>query len=250
MITTDIKNNKFLFDLNNFDEEFYDGQPEEEEEPPVPTFSEEELATEKQKSYEEGKLAGLSEARGEREKVVGDILNQISQRLPQLTVSEKKRNEEFQAEALTLVRAFIEKIFPTLNKKYGIDEIMTFIESVIEQHDSSLEIIVEVSPEYVLDIQKHIDQIFESSDSRSKNYRVTGNDKLNTGDCKIQWAQGGAHRYANKLAEEILGFFEETLADKPSLKDNDTQEDEPVAEENSGQADQDTPSDNREDLDL
>ena len=51
--------------------------------------------------------------------------------------------------------------------------------------------------------------------------KVAGNDQLGAGDCLFHWKDGGALRNATRIAEQIAEHLDQTLAERPALKDNE-----------------------------
>ena len=195
------KSEKFLFDLNSFDEDH-----EEEEEdlpPPPPTFSEEELEAAKSLSYEQGRQKGLDEANVSRERYISDTLNNIAQNFSSLFQQEDTRISIFERESVELTRLIISKIFPALTDQHGLDEVLNFISEVIKSHQNQNILIIEVYPDYTQTIQEHIN-VLKTKIHYNGECEVRANDTLEKGDCILSWKEGGAIRDTNELLDDIL----------------------------------------------
>lgn len=214
------KPQKFFFDLNHFDDEAEDVVEETEDlPPPPPTFSEAELEAARKEAYDKGKRDGLAEAEASREKFVAGIFENISKGMATLFEAEEERSKRYEAEAVHLSRAIFRKLFPTLNARFGAEEVAAVITRVMERQEEQPQIMIEVHPDHVGEIETLLAARPHSFAARGS-YTVTGNEKLDHGDCRIQWAAGGAHRRAGYLAEEIEKELDQVLADKPVLHDN------------------------------
>lgn len=211
------KAQKFMFDLHCFD----DGYVEEPEfvEPPPPTFSEAELAAAKEESYARGKKDGLEEARISREKLIADLMQKISREFATLFAAESARAAQYEAEAVYLARAVFARLFPALNEQHGLGEVESVIIKTLEHCRNLPEIAIEVSPDYVEPVQERI-AAAAAALSASGLCRVAENPALKAGDCRMIWQDGGAARNAEAIAAEIARIFEQTLADRPRLRDN------------------------------
>jgi flagellar assembly protein FliH len=205
----DTKIRKFLFDANNFDM-----RPEDM--PPV--FSSDELGAARQEAFEQGRRAGHAEAAAQREKLVADLLGRITQNFSTLFEAESRRAGLYEAETLFLARAIFGRLFPGLNERHGLDEVTRAITTVLEGQRAQPEIVIEVHPDYTGDIRQFLSSALKAANEGI--CTVTGNPDLGPGDCRMRWEDGGATRSATRICEQIAHVFEQTLADRPILRDN------------------------------
>jgi hypothetical protein len=209
---------KFMFDVNNFD-------ARTEDEPPV--FTGEQIEAARKEAYELGRAAGLAEAKALREKHIGDLLAAIKQNFTTLFTAEATRASQYEAETIFLARAVFNRLFPELNRRHGLDEVMRAIVMVLEGQRAQPEIVIEVHPEYADDIRLYLGRVLKAHEGICT---VAGNAELGAGDCRLRWEDGGASRSATRLCGQIGRIFDQTLADKPLLRDNGESEEagEPV----------------------
>jgi flagellar assembly protein FliH len=221
-----VRPEKFLFDLNSFDEDH------EEEEldlpPPPPTFSEEELEAAKSLSFEQGRQKGLEEATLSRERYIADTLDKITQNFSTLFQLEDTRISIFERESVELSRLVISKIFPALTEKHGMEEIVHFITEVIRSHQNQNVIVIEVCTDYTQAIQEHIDTLATKLHFNGQ-CEILANDTIEKGDCKISWKNGGALRDIDELLNDILNQIDKILSDKSlaassKVRDNNSTE--------------------------
>lgn len=208
---------KFLFDQNCFDEDF-----EEEvivEEPPPPTFSEQELEAARKEGYDRGRADGQAEAAASRQKQVAALLGTISSSFKTLFEAEALRNDQYEGEAVVVAHTIFARLFPALNKKFGLDEVEEVIDRVLKGQKDAPEIIIEVNEAFRDAIQERLETLAPDMPASGK-ITVTGKADLGPGDCRMRWNNGGAARDISSLAEEIHKQLEHILADKPSLQDN------------------------------
>lgn len=215
------KGQKFMFDLHCFD----DNHVEEPEIviPPPPTFSEEELATARAEAYAQGKKDGLEEARIAREKFIADQLQKIAKDMATLFAAESERESMFESESVRLARAAFARIFPALNERHGLEEVNKVIAGTIEACRNLPEIVIEVCPDYVEAVQQHIAQAATPL-SATGITRVAGNNALSAGDCRLSWLDGGCVRTSAAIYAKIDVIFDEALADRGTVRDNDVRE--------------------------
>lgn len=205
---------KFLFDRNDFN----DDAPEEQQEnlpPPPPVFSEAELEAARAESYAQGKKDGLREAESSREKAVASLVAAIERKTATLFSSENARIRQYEAEAVMLARSIFTTLFPVLNGKHGLDEIMHVIDETISNNRTRPEIVIEVHPDFALPVSTALDPV-----SHSSALRVSGNPLMEVGECLLTWNDGGASRRPQRIAGQIENLLKEVLADRPRLPDN------------------------------
>lgn len=213
------KSQKFFFDTNNFDEERE--EVIEEEEPPPPVFSEEELARAEEDAYAKGKQDGLSEAAQSRETHIASILKNVEANLYPLLEQEDRRIALYEREAVGLAHQIFVKLFPSLNSRHGLEEIKDVITTVLETQRACPEIIIEVQPDYIADIQELIGRIKKNHDV-SGVYTIKERPSLGPADCRLTWKDGGARRDIEALKEEIEKHLQQILADNSSMTDNES----------------------------
>lgn len=213
---------KFLFDVNDFDEkdEADDSTPDEPPPPPPPpTFSEAELEGARRDGLARGRAEATAEALASRERRVADLLEVISREFSTLFAAEDLRNAQYEAESVRLALAILERLFPAMNRKYGLAEIQRIISEVLETQREQAMIKIEVQPDYVETIRDHVDRVMKQGNIEGE-CQVMGNQALGDGDVRMSWADGGAFRESTETAEDIAHHLQVILAERPRLRDN------------------------------
>lgn len=207
---------KYMFDLNNFDEPEIE-EPEVEDIPPPPTFSEEELEQAKKEAFDKGKKEGIKESKESRDEYIGKILEEIKTQFEILRKSEQERNAVFEKEAVSLCSTILSHSFSYIESVYGLQETMHIIEKVLNSHLEEGPITIDVCPDEKDDIEE---KIKEFSQILPEHYIINSSPNLSAGACKISWKNGGAVRNPTKMAEEIQKKLKETLAETADKKQN------------------------------
>lgn len=237
-------NNKFLFDLNNFDEP----DPELIEEEQAPTFTEEDIKAAQEAGYREGKVDGVKEEQESRDQKIADLLAQIQQSMQSLIAAENIRDQQYEEESVQLLHAALKKLLPAMNKKHGLQEIEAVIEEVLKTQASTGKLLVTVNSANKADVEEMLQHKTKSDDDdaqepKAPRYKVLADDELDDGSCVLTWEDGGAVRDAQKLIDDMILDVEKLLPEKPSdsVADpkDDIKEDDDVHEEAS--QDEDNP---------
>src|SRR5687768_3701752 len=102
------KEQKFLFDRNNFD----DGAINAPSKPVQTIFSLKEHEDAQKQAHAKGVQEGLAQAAASREDKIAAILKTMGANLSSLLTAEGARAAMYEAETLSLVRAIFAKLFP------------------------------------------------------------------------------------------------------------------------------------------
>ncbi len=210
-----IEGRKYFFDLNNFDGTVAP-EPEEDLPPPPPVFNEDELASEKQMSFEEGRAIGHQEEQQSRAQYIAGQISDLNTQILSLILSAQMREKKFEQEVIHLCRALVGKLFPSLIAREGYAEIETLIARVISRQPAS-QIHIEVPQDDAEDIKTYL---LSLKDIEPDRLHIIGVADLGKGSCRMKWKDGGATRNHQALAEAIFEELDETLAPLPQKVHN------------------------------
>jgi flagellar assembly protein FliH len=195
-----VKERKYFFDLNKFDEPDM-VEVEVEAPPPPPMFSLDELGHAKEVSFEEGRRAGLAEAEISRGNYIAHQMNEIAQSIGQLFDQEQYRQAQFEREVLSVAESAMQALFPALTRSHALAEIKDMIRDVLKREITAPHISIEVPMDDAEHIQNYVDQI--KLDNKGI-ITVKADPNLSAGNCRILWKDGGAIRDHNAISREIL----------------------------------------------
>ena len=208
------KGNKFLFDLNKFDEPHEEVEEDIMEEeiaaPPPPTFSEEELEAAKIMARAAGRKEGITEERSKREQTVSETLHGIAAQLETLFAAERYREKQYEDESVKLALEIIDQIAPTLIERFGQTELKKVLESSMEKQSGQSEIRIEIHPDHTADIDRFLEDLWHDEDHAPR-YKVVANSALSVGACDIRWKDGGLVRNPQKNVQIMKERLESLL---------------------------------------
>ena len=198
---------KFLFD-NSFDKEqtakakAAAAAQAVAEEPPAPTFSEEELAAARQAAFAEGKAAGVAEAEtchAARLAAAVEILPPQLAAIAQDVAAEAdaRRRDSLEA-ALTVIR----KLFPQLARTHGLDEVHAVIEQCLERLRDEPRVVIRCADADLDALRERAEHATARSGFEGK-LVFLADERLASGDLRVEWADGGAERDQARLWQEI-----------------------------------------------
>lgn len=203
------KDRKFFFDLHNFDD-----PAGANDEPPPPTYSQDDLSSAQAVAMEQGRQKGLNEANNSREQKVAQLLQQISTQFATLFAAEQERESRYEEEVILLTLTALDKLFPTLNDTIGPLEMEQAVTRILQSAVDQSEITIRVHPDFTQDIEGLLAP-FRAKDVNPPNFHIIGDETLGPGDCRLSWADGGAVRDAQALSQTIRNELLSLLPEKP-----------------------------------
>lgn len=172
------------------------------EEPPPPMFSEEDLEVARGQGFAEGKQEGIREAAATIDRQIADTLAQIGSRLPDLFTAQEKAVDDLQRSSILAIRALAHKVLPGMAEQGALDEIEHLATLVFERLRSEPTVVFRVNDGLCETVQTRVMDL-----ARQKGFggaiKVIADSGLAPGDCRIEWADGGAERKTAVILEEI-----------------------------------------------
>lgn len=179
-------------------------------EPPAPTFSEEELAAARQAAFAEGRMAGLTEAEAAQAARVAAAVELLPPQLARIgeqiaAEADVRRRESLEA-ALTVVR----KLFPQLARTHGLDEVHAVIEQSLERLRDEPRVVIRCADADLDALRERAEQARLRSGFEGK-LVFLADERLESGDLRVEWADGGAERDHKRLWQEIDAIIARAL---------------------------------------
>lgn len=209
----------FLFDTHIFDRSEPEPEPVEMEAPPPPTFSEEELAQAKAHAFKQGKQEGFRESEEGFTQQIHSACGVIKAKLDTLLLNETLRGHTYQEEALNLVKGVLEKAYPSLTSKGGLDEVMRAVQEAVEENRDDAKLEVTVNTELHAPLENYI----ASHPGHEGRIRLIADPEMAYGDCEIKWDQGGMVRDLEAFQKVLGKQLDQALAHE-SVKPQDSEE--------------------------
>ena len=224
---------KFQFD-ESFDVDTHQGrgrdsgyaQPMPEPEPPPPTYGEADLTTAhetgfregmitghhagREQGYAEGHAAGVAEgAEAARAEIQGtdaamtaNALDQIARGVANLINAREAGNAARRDQPVHIALAIVRKLMPELARRNGLAEIEGLVRACLTELIDEPRLIVRVSADTIELVRGHLEATVANCGFDTK-LVVIGDPNLTPGDCRVEWAEGGAERDTVRLLAEI-----------------------------------------------
>lgn len=215
----DMTARKFLFD-HSFDVERKSARKRkaEEEKPPEPTFSKEELEAARQDGYAEGRAAGAQEAKSGLEAATADVVEEICRQLPALSTDQSAANDRLMHDGAKVATTIARKILPSYTARHGTDELTALVTRSLQSLVDQPKIIVCVSPSQMAPITEHLEAAASASGFDGR-FLVEANETMGPSDCRVTWQGGGLERCEPEIWQQIDSAIEEYLGATSTVED-------------------------------
>lgn len=173
------------------------------------TLADVELA--KQKSFEEGKVAGAAEQREQTEHLIATAIGNVAQRMASLESGLTAVKSRVEIEALETVTAIAKKLLPAYAAAHGFEEIKSILHDCLCSVYDEPRIAVRVHDSVLEDLRSQVDGIIAASGFTGK-VVLFPDPSLTPSDCRVEWADGGTERDTQRLWREIESSIESFLS--------------------------------------
>ncbi len=180
------------------------------EEPPAPTFSEEELAAAKEASFAEGKAAGEAEAERGIARRTEEQLGTLTARFENLAEAFSTQLSDQHHDTLLAAMTVVRKLFPKLNQEGRLEEAQAVVEDCLERLRDEPRMVVRAADQELDSLKTHVDACIARSGFSGK-IVFLADDRLTSGDVRVEWADGGAERDQGALWREIDAIIDRVL---------------------------------------
>ena len=172
------------------------------EPPPPPSYSEEQLALARRQAYERGKKEGIAETLAGIQQKTENALEKILLQIETVFGAQKAFNESTEREAAALTLTVIRKLFPTLNGRHGVDEVVAVASDVLASLLREPQIVVVVQESVADSVRQRLTDFLAMRGFQGE-FVVRGESGLGIGDCRVEWMGGNAARDTGTLFAEI-----------------------------------------------
>ncbi len=172
------------------------------EQPPAPTFSEEELEAARQTAFAEGKAAGLAEAEGAQTERLATAVEGLPPLFAQLGEALAADADALRCETLEAALTVVRKLFPQLARDHGLEEIRAVVDACLERLRDEPRMVIRCADADLDALRACIERSTAQSGFEGK-LVFLADERLLAGDLRVEWADGGAERDQAGLWKDI-----------------------------------------------
>jgi len=186
-----------------------DSQLEETEEnlPPPPMFSEEDLEIAREEGRVLGHAQGLKDAEESALHFLVLAVESVADQMSQIYESQKQADLETHKMAAALSMTIVQKVLPTYVRDHGANEVETLVQECIPHILNEPRLILRVSPENEGPMRERIEPM-----TRNRGFEgavvIMADPALGPADCRLEWDNGGAERRVDSLLQHIQAIVD------------------------------------------
>ena len=156
-------------------------------------FTKAQVEAAREEGYIAGHGAALEEAGTSREHYVADAVNLIAQGLAKLDEQQHTAIDELEKVAMRMVYGVVRRMLPGFAEQYAVDNIEGFVRQVLPVAVGEPKILVRAHAMIAADLETRLKDVFARA-SFQGSFTVITDYELQPGDCRLEWAGGGADR--------------------------------------------------------
>ena len=185
-----------------FGDVFDDGRLRQFRQADTPKFAEEDLERARQEAFTEGKGVGAAEARAGIEAANAKALDAIAHGLTALGAAQAEANEASRRAAVEFACLIAGKLAAALVAEQPLAEIEALVGDCLQHVGDEPRVVVLLCEAAIDGLAARIDGIAERSGFPGK-VVLLPDDGVAAGDCRVEWADGGAVRTQDALLAEV-----------------------------------------------
>lgn len=186
--------------------------------PPPPSYSQEELDQVAEESFQRGIAQGRAEAMTGIEQRQADTCQAVGDRIDGLLRGQRAAFDEMAGEMLELTYTLLRRLSPELARRGGLTEIEAVIAEIFHNLRDEPKVIARVHPDMLAGIAPRLDEAAARNGFEGQ-LVLRGDESLAEGDCRLEWADGGAERVSRELWRRIDAALERLIGHTPQIRD-------------------------------
>lgn len=191
----------------------FDESAPRREAPPPPKYGEAELAA----AREAGRIEGIAQGRAQTEASltakIEAALKSVGAQLGELLADRAHLHQELAVQSVRTVMAVLERTMPELARRHLQIEIEGLVRTCLSELYDEPRVVVRAADPVIDTLQEKIDQLSAACGFTGK-VALFGDPELAPGDCRVEWADGGAERNFEATWRTIETAIERSLAEK------------------------------------
>jgi len=168
----------------------------------APRYGEAELAAARSEGFAAGRAEAAAQARASIDQAIAGSEAAIAQGLDGLLGAQQRAADDLQRSAVRAATAMVRKLFPALSRREGLGEIEAVVASVLEGLREEPRLVVRVSDDLLDPLKARLDALSQATGFAGR-LVLLADEAVRTGDCRVEWADGGIERDCERLLRHI-----------------------------------------------
>ncbi|MCP4394705.1 MAG: hypothetical protein GY804_10635 [Alphaproteobacteria bacterium] len=178
---------------------------------PERMFTQEDLDEASKTAHAIGHAAGNEKAMASIENKLSSSLDIIIPQLAGMLEIHEKQYRNMLKEAVRISLAAAKKAVPAITKKHGIVEVEAVVNECMSFLSTEPKVVIKTANDSVDILKEQIEKIVEINAFEGK-LVVVGDDDMQSGDCAIEWQNGGLEKNFEKIWENMDDIVAKNIA--------------------------------------
>jgi flagellar assembly protein FliH len=167
-----------------------------------PTFSLAELEAAKEAAHAAGIAAGLESAREGYERLAAQALAEASRKMDALDLAQAESSAATRRNAVEVAVTIVRKLLPRLEARHGIAEVEQLVGECLNQLFDEPRVVIRVHESLLEVLRDRVEALAQSAGFPGRLILIA-DDTIGPGDCRVEWADGGAERLGDRIWRDI-----------------------------------------------
>ncbi len=176
----------------------------------VKRYTEVDLTAARQAAFAEGRETGRAEAMAEIEARAAAALEQAARQLEALGAAQEAAARRMTEQGIAIAAAIAGKAAPDLARRNALGEIEHVVADCLKRLAEEPRVVVRVHDSLLDPLRGRVDRLAEAS-GFAGTIVLLADANLAEGDCRVEWADGGAERDTARLWQEIETVVRRTI---------------------------------------
>lgn len=186
---------KYMFD-NAFDASGPNARPG------ARRYTESELEAARLEAFAQGREAGRVEAEAAREALIARSTAAVAENLKRFQVFTAELDQRMTSWALQAARLMLKTLFPDLLRQHSQAEIEALVVEVLHENEQEPRVVLRLPADMIEPMQPLVAGLCKDAGFAGRLLLIE-DETIAAGDCRIEWAEGGVERQAQRIWNDI-----------------------------------------------
>jgi flagellar assembly protein FliH len=186
---------KFLFDTV-FDTSSANARPN------ARRYNEVELEAARQEAFDKGREAGRVEAEATREQLIARSTAAFSENLKRFQTFTADLDRRMTSWALQAAHIMLKTLFPELLRRHSQAEIEALVVEALHENEQEPRVVLRLPADMIEPLRPLVADLCRDAGFAGRLLLIE-DDTIAPGDCRIEWAEGGVERQAQRVWKDI-----------------------------------------------
>jgi flagellar assembly protein FliH len=170
--------------------------------PAARRYSETEVEAARQEAFAKGREAGRAEAEAARDALIARSTAAVAEQLERIQSFTADLDNRMTHWALQAALLMVKTLFPELSRRHSRAEIEAMVVDTLHENEQEPRVVLRLPGEMIEAMQPAVADLCKTAGFAGRLLLIE-DDTIAAGDCRIEWAEGGVERQAQRIWKEI-----------------------------------------------